>query len=228
MPTATRFSIPRHTRRAAVLAGSLSAAVLVPAAGAHAATVTVSQPCQLVSFGLTATLAGFTPNTTVTLSGDGVSGSTLVDAAGSGRILFNAPSLGASGPLSRQLTVTARDSTPNPQQGFARFRVATFAFSSGGGVQSPKARRSWRFSGLQPGRPVFGHFRFGGRTRANHRFGVAKGPCGELTATAPGIPVKGRVDTGRWTIQIDQRPVYDRATKPRLTGSTSVVVVYNR
>lgn len=219
--------MPPVTRCAAVLGPALAVA-LASAASAQAATVTISQPCQLVSFGLAASLSGFTPNGTVQLTGDGVSGSTVVDAVGTGRILFTAPPLGVTGPLSRQITVTARDDAATPQQGVARFRAVNFVFSSAGGVQSPKARRTWRFAGLQPGRPVYGHFRFAGRTRVSHRFGVATGPCGELTVKAPGIPVRGRVDVGRWTIQIDQVRTFKRVTKPRLTGSTYVRVLYSR
>jgi hypothetical protein len=213
------------TPRAAAL-GAVLLAGLVPAASAQAASVTVSQPCQIATFGLTATLAGFTPNSTITLDGDGIFRTVAADALGSATVTFAAPLLGSSEPKSKQFIVNAADDAPTPLRAFARFRSTNLAFGTTGGVRSPKATRTWTFSGLQPGKLIWGHFRFGGRTRATYRFGLAKGPCGELTVKAPGIPVKGRINTGRWNIQIDQQKIFNPATKPRMTGSTSVVVVY--
>ena len=51
-------------------------------------------------------------------------------------------------------------------------------------------KRSWNFSGFiqKPGKPIYGHFRNGGRTYANYRFGVPKGRCGTLRKTRPRNP----------------------------------------
>jgi hypothetical protein len=209
-----------------VALGTVLLAAVVPAASAQAASITLNQPCQIATFGLTATLAGFTPNSTVTLDGDGIFRTVTADAVGSATVTFAAPLLGSSLPKSKQFIVNAADDAPAPLRAFARFRSTNLAFGTTGGVRSPKAKRTWTFSGLQPGKPIWGHFRFGGRTRGTYRFGIAEGPCGELTVKAPGIPVKGRINTGRWNIQIDQQKIFNPATKPRMTGSTSVVVVY--
>lgn len=221
VPSARR----RRRRRSVALALVL---VTVSAAQADAASVEISQPCQLATLGLTASLSGFAPNATVTLTGESVMRTAQTDAVGNAIVRFSAPMLGTMGPASRQFIVTASDGD-GPAAGhraFTRFRVANLAFSTAGGLRSPRAPRVWQFSGLQPGRPVFGHFRYARRTRATYRFGAASRPCGELKVEAPGIPVRGRINTGRWSIQIDQKRTFSPRTTPRLTGGTKVVVVY--
>ncbi|MCW3000303.1 MAG: hypothetical protein JWN65_3852 [Solirubrobacterales bacterium] len=209
----------------AIALGTALVAVVAPAAGAQAATLTVSQPCQVATFGLSAVLSGFTPNSTVSIQGDQIFETATVDATGSATVPFTAPLLGSSDPKSKQVILTATDNAAAPVSATTRFRTANFAFGTTGGQQSPKATRTWTFSGLTPGKAIYGHFRYNGQTRANHRFGVAKGPCGELTVKAPGIPVKGGVNTGKWTVQIDQKKIFNRATRPRLTGSVTVFKV---
>jgi hypothetical protein len=43
--------------------------------------------------------------------------------------------------------------------------------------------------------------------------GVAQGPCGSLVTRARRVPVS-RMARGTWTLQVDQRPRYER-TGPR-------------
>ncbi len=219
--------MPRLTPRLIALGATVLAAGAAPAA-AQAATVTVNQPCQVASFGLTAQLSGFTPNSTISVTGTGIFESVTADGTGSAMVAFTAPGLGTIAPGSKQFILTASDDAPAPVRAFTRFRSTNFAFGTTGGTRSPRAKRAWKFSGLTPGRPIYGHFRFNGKTRANHRFGVAKGPCGELSVRAAGIPVAGRVNTGRWTVQVDQKKIYNRTTTPRLTGSTVVFTTARR
>lgn len=215
----------RSTPRAIAL-GTVLIAVAAPAANAQAATLTVNQPCQVATFGLTAILSGFTPNSTVSIQADQIFETATTDATGSVTIPFNSPLLGSIDPGSKQIILNAKDSAATPLTATTKFRTTNFAFGTTGGQQSPKAQRSWSFSGLTPGKAIYGHFRYAGQTRANYRFGVATSPCGELKVKAPGIPVKGRVNTGKWTVQIDQKKVFSRTTKPRLTGSTTVFKVF--
>lgn len=204
----------------------LAAGLLAPAVAAAAPAVSVAPACQLVRFGLTASLTGFTPNSTVRLTGDEIAATGVADAAGRVQLPFLAPALATAGPGSQAFTLTATDDAAAPLSATTTFRAANFAFATGTGTRPPRSRRRWSFSGLTPGRPVYGHFRFGGRTRGTYRFGVAAGPCGELTVQAPAITATGRIPAGRWSIQIDQRKVYNAATKPRMTGSTRVVTAF--
>lgn len=219
-------ALPRPITRAAG-ALLLAAGLLAPAAAAATApSVTVAPACQLAGFGLTAALTGFTPNSTVRITGDDIAATGVADAAGRVQLPFLAPALAITGPGSQAFTLTATDDAAAPLSATTTFRAANFAFATDTGTRPPRSRRRWSFSGLTPGRPVYGHFRFGGRTRGTHRFGVAGGPCGELTAHAPAIVATGRIPAGRWSIQIDQRKTFNPATKPRMTGSTRVVTAF--
>ncbi len=214
----------RQTPRLLAL-GTVLVASAVPAAAAQGASLTVPQACQVATFGMTAVLSGFTPNTDVSISGNGIFETATTDATGSATIPFAAPSLPTVEPKSQQVILTASD-TAGGGTATAKFRTTNFAFGTNGGQQSPKLKRTWSFSGLAPGKPIYGHFRYAGTTRANYRFGIAGKPCGELKVKAPGIPVKGRVNTGKWTVQVDSKAVYSAATRPRLTGSTTVFKVF--
>jgi len=222
---ARRLPVTRSTPRRIAL-GAVLIALAAPAASAQAATLTINQPCQVATFGVAAVLAGFTPNTSVSVQGEGIFATGTTDATGSATIPFAAPRLGSIEPGSKQVVLTAKDNSPAPMTATGAFRTTNFAFGTTGGQQSPKAKRTWSFSGLIPGKPIYGHFRYAGRTRANYRFGVAKGPCGELTVRAAGIPVRGRVNTGKWNVQIDQKRTFSRKTMPRLKGSTTVFKVF--
>ena len=202
----------------------VSTALLVPPAAAHAGAVATDMPCYVERQPATATLTGFTPDVEVELQGDQIYAAGRTDAAGALTLSFSAPLRATAKPGSNQVVVTARELTgPAPQPPVnAAFRVTTLSFATTGGTRSPKAMRIWTFSGFQPGKPVYGHFRFGGRTRANHRFGVATFPCGELRRRAPAFPVRGRVDPGTWRVQVDQRRTYARTTSPRLATSVRI------
>jgi hypothetical protein len=217
---------PLHpTTPRAIALSAVLLAFAAPGASAQAASLTISQSCQVSTFGVTAVLSGFTPNTDVSISGKGILETATTDATGSASIPFRSPSLPTSDPKSEQVVVTASD-TAGGGTATATFRTTNFAFGTSRGQQSPKLRRTWSFSGLAPGKAIYGHFRFGGQTRANYRYGVAKAPCGELTVKAPGIPAKGRINSGTWTVQVDQQKAYSQSTRPRLTGSTVVFKVF--
>ena len=79
----------------------------------------------------------------------------------------------------------------------------------------------FRFSGMVPGRPVFAHYRLGGRTLANVRLGTAGQPCGLLTVRAVMIPA-AIVRRGTWTVQFDPLPRYSPRTQPRLRATIVV------
>jgi len=219
-------SIPVATAAAAALlaapAGAGAGAATV-GAGAGAATVATDMPCYVERQPARALLTGFTPNVDVAVTGDQVFASGVTDVAGSVTLAFTAPLRETSRPGSERVVLTATELTgPAPRRPVkVAFRVTTLSFASKG-PRSPTAIRTWTFSGFRPGKPIYGHFRFKGRTRANHRFGVATAPCGELRRRAPAFPVRGRVQAGVWRIQVDQRRTYARSTTPRLATSTTV------
>ena len=120
------------------------------------------------------------------------------------------------------LTLQAVDSAGNV--GKTSVGVVQFAFKTSSGFKSTRAIRKWSFSGFQDtSRPIYGHFRFGGKTRANYRFGKPTGPCGLLSKRAPGIPARSRA--GTWTIQIDQNRAYKPNEKVALKVTSFVSLV---
>jgi hypothetical protein len=92
--------------------------------------------------------------------------------------------------------------------------VVSAAFSSNLPIAgSPGAMTTWRFAGFVPGRSIYAHFILGGRSRGDHRFGVARGACGTLSTRAQRIPGVRGLGPGRWTLKLDQRMAY-RASTP--------------
>jgi hypothetical protein len=201
-----------------------STGLLVLPAAARAGVVTTDLPCYVERQPGSATLTGFTPGADVELLGDQIYAAGRTDAAGALTLRFIAPLRATDQPGSDRVVLTAKELTgPAPQPPVtAAFRVTTLSFATSGGTRSPKAMRTWTFSGFRPGRPIYGHFRFAGRTRANHRFGVATAPCGELRRRAPAFPVRGRVDPGTWRVQVDQRRTYARSTSPQLATTVKI------
>lgn len=202
--------------------GAVLLAAAVPAAASPAAEVTVDLPCQVATLPLTASLSGFTPGSTLSITGEQVFRTAVADATGSAVIPFDAPSLPTASPGTRRITLTAADNAAAPVTATTIFRSTNFAAAISSGPRSPRAARTWSFSGFRTGRPIYGHFRFHGLARGNFRFGVARGVCGRLTRRTAGIPVRGRINTGTWTIQVDQKKHYSAKTRPFLRTSLTV------
>ena len=214
----------RMTRLA--LAAACGGALLTAAAPASAATLTADRACYVESTGIGLVGAGFVPAAPIQISGEQVALSGAAGPDGGFSATVKAPLLGTIKPATRSFTLTATD-TATSTTAITEVQVATAAFSTSTGFKSPRALRAWKFSGLyqQPGKPIYGHFRHGGKTFANYRFGVPKGPCGTLSRRAPGIPSRS-IPSGKWTVQIDFSRSYRATTTPRLTGSTTVITTF--
>ena len=214
-------------RRICTIAAAGAGALALPA-GAQAATAALDLPCYVGGHGGNLALSGYAPNVAVTVSNADL-GSTQVmtDATGAATVAFFAPSGDdLSKPGSKPFAVTATEAANPASTASATSRVTLLAFATDAGTKSPKAKRSWYFSGFAVGRPIYAHFRFGGRTKGTYRFGLATAPCGEDKRRAPGIAVPGRVSRGTWTIQVDQAKAYSATTTPRLRDTVPVIVTY--
>lgn len=209
----------RITRIALV---AVCGAPFLAAAPAGAATLVADKACYVADGAMQLTGSGFGAGAPITMAGDqiGLSGNAGPDGAFSATV--KAPLLGTIKPAAKRFTVTATDTTTNTSAS-VDVNVANAVFSTSTGFKSPKAKRTWKFSGLfqNPGKPIFGHFRHAGKTYADYRFGVPQAPCGTLTRKAPGIP-GSTVPAGKWTVQIDFERRYSATTAPRLTGTTTV------
>jgi len=216
----------RGMRVTSIVALAACGALLWAAPGASAATLTANQACYVEGFAMGLTGAGFAPAASVALTGEQIATSGPAGDDGSFQAPVKAPLLGTVKPATKTFTVTATDAATNTTAS-VDVNVATAVFSTSTGFKSPRASRTWKFSGLfqRPGKPIYGHFRHNGRTFANYRFGVPKGPCGTLTRKAPGIPAR-RVPAGSWRVQVDFSRTYDPKATPRLTGSTTVITTF--
>src|SRR5919202_5038355 len=66
-------------------------ATLIPVAAAQAGTVTLDQPCYVEQTEMVATGTGFTPNSQLTLSGDGAFAQATADASGNFQVTIEVP-----------------------------------------------------------------------------------------------------------------------------------------
>jgi hypothetical protein len=200
-------------------------ATLGPAAAAQAGTVTLDKPCYTPGSPIVVTGAGFTPSTGVTLTGDGVFGQATTDPTGAFQAPVAAPPTGNTGAKPSDVatwTLTVNDPASPVNNAAAQYQVANFA-ADRGKPRDPRTVRKWYFSGFPTGSTVYAHFRYKGKTVSNYRMGQAAGPCGLLSKRAPGIP--GHVHTGTYTLQIDTRKTYSKATEPKLGGTIRVFLV---
>lgn len=213
----------RTTARATAVLATLGAALATPTA-AQAAELVVGGQCFATSQRIPITGTGFTPGAFVVLRGD-VSSSATADQNGS--FIVNPLAPFVSGPVPKEMKVEATESgapAPSAAATFPVIRDLFFVDAKLSGKPSSKVR--WRFAGFRPGEPVYGHFRFKGRTIRNYRFGTAQGPCGTLTARARRLPV-GKLRYGTWKLKFDSSRSYSAKTPGRL-GSLTVFRTFRR
>ena len=203
----------RHRHHLAV-AGTAVALCALPAV-AGAGTITLDRSCYVEETAMVVTGAGFRPGSEVTLSGDGAFATVTADAAGAFQAPVKVPinpTIGAARGDLKTYILEAQDFQDTTQTTSATYQVTNFAVDGPKGVRNPRRKGTWRFAGWPAGKPVYGHFRFKGRTYKNYRFGTPKGPCGLLTARAPLLPTRLRY--GTWKLQVDQRRSYRASTRP--------------
>jgi hypothetical protein len=212
------------TRTPIAAAALLGLAAAFPGAS-QAATLRTDSPCYIEQTPMTVRGSGYSPNARISVSGDQLFADARTDGDGAFSTTLKAPIFPTVAPGSRRYTVSAAEQDDAGATASVTFRVANFAFATTSGYKSPKTRRRWTFSGFRPGRTIYGHFRYHGKTRGTYRFGVANSPCGELTRMAAGIPVGGRIPAGKWIVQVDHNRRYSALTKPALRATTTVAVV---
>jgi hypothetical protein len=179
---------------------------------------------------MVATGSGFTPGSELTLSGDGAFAQATADAAGNFQVPIQVPinpSIGARPADLITYTLEVEDFRNAAQNTTVQYQVTNFSAENGRQQRSPKAKRTWYFTGFPVGATIYGHFRHGGKTYSNYRFGKAAGPCGSLKKRAPGVPAR-TIRSGRWDIQLDTARRYKARTLPRIDASTFVFRTFRR
>ncbi len=233
----------RSTRRRGALALLVAPAALAAVPALASATPVIAadaiciRPVQSTSGGLTApplavTGSGFGPGAQVTLrrGARSLSGVAGADGTISARLsVFDL--LTGTAPRSTPFTVVAEDAggpggNP-PAQGVSNtinLRAAPLAFSATPRRARPSAKVTFRLSGFAPDRPIYAHYRYRGKVRANVALGRASNPCGLLTVKRRQIPV-ANAQTGLWRVQFDQSRTFSARSTPRLSAS---ITVYKR
>jgi hypothetical protein len=184
------------------------------AAGAAASDSTVPGTCFASGQQVIVSGSAFTPGAPVAISG-AATGAAQADAAGMFTTEVVAPAVRRLGPVRMELVLTDGWNPANVTR--VALEVVREAFGSNLPLEGdPRQTTTWRFAGFEPGRPIYGHFVLGGRSRGDYRFGMARGACGTLTRRAGRIPGVRRLAAGPWTLKLDQRMTYD----PNAPGST--------
>lgn len=206
-------------KHAALLA--LVGGVLAAPASASAAAITVNQQCYAESHAITISGSGFTPNATASVSGGGISAAATTDATGSFTTTAVAPLTTLKHPGAQQITLTATDDSIGQAVATTQVNVAKLGVDGVPARSRPHRRITWNIAGFIGGKAVYGHWRFKGKTRANHRMGVPRGPCGVLKVKARQIEAR-KVRFGRWKVQFDFKKRYSKTSSPRAIVSITV------
>jgi hypothetical protein len=194
--------------------GPAIAAVLAACAGwaapALAGDTTIPGTCFAGGQRVVVTGRAFTPGAPVTISG-AATGAAQADSTGTFTTEIFAPSVRRLGPV--RITLVMTDGANPANVATVGLDVVRQAFASNLPLAGEPAEiATWRFAGFRPGRPIYGHFVLGGRSRGDHRFGVARGGCGSLTTRAERIPGVRDLQPGSWTLKLDQRMTYSEST----------------
>jgi len=213
------------TSGTAALAAAMGFAV--PARAAP--TISTRIPC-VASLGLNGVMtlplvgSGFSPNSLVrirtsTRSKPAPKDLTAVraDASGSFRSNVAPPAFNSDDTLQESFNLLATDPANPTSTATAKFRQVRFGFDADPSTGRPSRRVTYTARGFLPGRTVYAHFRFGGKTRRNVKIGAATSPCGIVAKKMRLLPTKTRF--GRWTVYMDQSPTYSKTTLLQAKGT---------
>jgi hypothetical protein len=190
------------------------AALAMAAQPAQAATIT-TVPCFPYVQGVSAKMpiigTGFTPSGLVrvhTSTGKAtpqILTSSSSDAAGAFGIEAFPPSFSPSSRNLQTFNLIGEDRTNPAAPIFAAstFQMARFGLtSSPASPKRPGQKVRYTARGFTAGKPVYIHFRFGGKTRRTVKLGVAKGACGIVSKRMRALPTKVRY--GDWRTYTNQ------------------------
>lgn len=196
-------------------------ALLAPASAAGAATATLDKPCYVEGAPMVLNASGFANGSTITASGNGVFASTGGPTNGSiNPTALAAPIQPGIGPT--DISNNVLNVSDGTQTVPISYQLVNFAASAGTSIRSPKKKRAWNFSGFPVGSTIYAHFRRGGKTVSNYKFGVAAAPCGTLSKKAPLLPKVKKIKSGTYGVQIDGAPKYNAATRPAFLSKVRV------
>ena len=148
---------------------------------------------------------GFTPGETVTVSIDGA----VVEEAfadTNGEVSGDVPAPYQEGG-ERPFTVTLTEARQPANTASASSRVTALALRLSPQRAAPSKRVRFLGRGFTDGTEVFAHYVRAGKLRKTVSLGAPQGPCGRVSVKRRQIPIK-RPAVGRWTLQVDNQPIY--------------------
>jgi hypothetical protein len=196
------------------------AAVVGGPASASAADVTVDHECYAQRGMMVVSGSGYTPNSTATVTVSGATSSTTTDETGGLSVTLRAPETGLKHPGARQFVLSVHD-VSSGADATTTINVARLGVDGVPSRSKPHKRVTWNIAGFPNQKAMYGHWRFGGKTRANHRMGVPQGPCGVLHVKARLLEAK-RIRYGTWTVQFDFNRVYDKFAAPAVGTKVTI------
>jgi hypothetical protein len=217
-----------------LLAAASSAAALAAAAGgarpANAASAIATKIPSVAKLGIGGALtlpltgSGFSPNGAVALSTSTRSdpapkelASVHADPSGNITSRVDPPPFRSTATVEQSFNLIAIDTANPANTATSTFRQVRFGFDLRPSTGRPSQRVRYTARGFLPGRTVYAHYRFHGRTRRNVNVGVAAAPCGIVSKRMRLLPTKTRF--GKWSIYMDQAPTYSKATLLQAKGS---------
>ncbi|HEY0345414.1 MAG TPA: hypothetical protein VGC59_12230 [Solirubrobacteraceae bacterium] len=225
--------VPRRAL-AAVPAATLG---LLWAAAAPAAAATIQTlPCNVdtrVIGAKTVPLVGtgFTPGGFVTIQTTSAAAPTptffasaQADAAGNFATAASPALFNKFDTQEQSFNVIATDQTNPAIVATAPFEQVRLGYNTNPSNGRPSRRATHTVRGFPIGKPVWLHFRFGGKTRRDVSLGTAQAPCGKAERRMPLLPARSR--RGKWTVYVDQVRKYSPATKPQLKYSFVISRVF--
>jgi hypothetical protein len=219
------------SRRLLAASSAAALAAAVGDAGAASAAPTIASKIACVAnlgiggaMTLPVTGSGFSPNGVVALSTSTASRPapkdlTSVNADANGNIdaRVDPPAFRSTSTVEQSFNLIAIDAANPANTATSTFRQVRFGFDANPDTGRPARRVTYTARGFLPGKVVYAHFRFGGRTRRDVKIGVATSPCGIASKKMRLLPAKTRF--GRWAIYMDQAPTYSKSTLLQAKGS---------
>lgn len=95
----------------------------------------------------------------------------------------------------------------------AQFELVRFGLRQAPAAQYPGQPVTYTARGYRPGKPVYMHFRFAGKTRRTVKLGIAAAPCGIVSRTMSALPTK--ILYGPWQAHVDQTKRFSARTRPQ-------------
>ena len=199
--------------------GALAAAAAAAPAGAASIR---TEPCVRYVAG-EATMPiigeGFTPNGFVTLSTvtkakptPSTFSSSAVQPTGAFAKLTTPPSFSSFNRNLETFGLVGVDSANPAAPVLASFKVVRFGLTTKPAPTRPTTKVTYTARGWTPGKPVYVHFRFAGKTRRSVKLGVASGPCGIASQRMRALPTRARY--GTWTTYTNQSRKFSAGTRP--------------